>query len=151
MLFVLGVGQRLQVVFIAGESAHILGWGAAFPSEAVRILYSQIRQNNRFQQQVMPPAIAEVVQVLEVGSDPRDNLPQPHSALVNDFALVQIVVRVRHAIDMAPDLELVEVIIFPAHDDLQDAVQLSQDRIFPDQDAPPDGRLKVLEGHLELI
>src|ERR1700694_3690936 len=99
----------------------------------------------------MPPAITEVVQVLKMGSDPRDNLPQAHSAFIDDFAFVQIVVLVGHAIDSATDHKLVEVIIFPAHDDLQDPVQLSQGRILPDREAPPDRRMNVPQRHLELI
>src|SRR5438034_1337759 len=99
----------------------------------------------------MPPAITEVVQVLKIGSDPRDNLPQAHSAFIDDFAFVQIVVLVGDAIDATADHKLVEVIIFPAHDDLQDPVQLSQGRILPDREAPPDRRLNVPQRHLELI
>ncbi len=66
----------------------------------------------------MPPAIAEVVQVLERGPNTRDNISHPFPALVDDFALIQVVVRVRHAIDTAAEHELVEVRIFPAHDAL---------------------------------
>ena len=94
MFFVPRVGHRLQVVFVPGRSAHVLGWRAAFPSETTRIRSLRIRQDDGFQPQVVPPAIAEVVQVLETGSDPRHNFLQPHTAFVNNFALVQIVVRV---------------------------------------------------------
>ena len=44
-----------------------------------------------------------------------------------------------------------EVTVFPAHDDLQDPVGLSQRRILPDLDAPPDGRMNVPQRHLELV
>jgi hypothetical protein len=45
----------------------------------------------------------------------------------------------------------VEVIIFPAHDNLQGAVQLSRGRILPDREPPPDRRMNVPQRHLELM
>ena len=88
MLFVPGVGHRLQVVFITGRSAHVLWGRAPSPGEAAGIRRSQIRQDDGFQQQVVPPAITEVIQVLELGSHPRDSLPQPDAAFVDNFAFV---------------------------------------------------------------
>src|SRR5438105_1967525 len=98
----------------------------------------------------MLPAIAEVVGVLERALNTRDNLPQPHLALVDNLALVQVVLRVGRAVNTSANHEIVEVTIFPAHDDLQYPVQLSQSRIFSDLDAPPDRRMNVAQRHLEL-
>jgi hypothetical protein len=106
LLFVLGVSHRLKVVIVSRRAARVLGKCTAFPSKPAGITRFRIRHKNSFQQQVMPPAITEVVQVLEMGSDARHNLPQAYSALVDDSALVQIVVRVGHAINTATDHKL---------------------------------------------
>ena len=42
------------------------------------------------------------------------------------------------------------MIVFPAHDDLQYAVQLAQSRVLPHLYPPPDGRMGVLQNYLEL-
>ena len=60
--------NRLQVVLITGRSPHILGWGATLSRQTTRICCFRIRQDDGFQLQVVPPAIAEIVQVLKAGS-----------------------------------------------------------------------------------
>lgn len=41
--------------------------------------------------------------------------------------------------------------ILPAHDDLQDSVQLRQSDVLPDLNAPPDGRMNILKRNPDLI
>ena len=42
-----------------------------------------------------------------------------HPAFVNHLSLIQVVIGVRHAVKTASDDKLMEVVVFPAHDDLQ--------------------------------
>lgn len=45
----------------------------------------------------------------------------------------------------------VQVVILPAHDHLQHAMQLGERRVFPDLDAPPNRRMESTQRHFELI
>jgi len=49
------------------------------------------------------------------------------------------------------DDELMEVRVFPAHDTLQDSVEFGERDIASHLDAPPDGRPRVAERHLDLV
>jgi hypothetical protein len=44
-----------------------------------------------------------------------------------------------------------QVIILPAHHDLQDVVQLEQGGAAWHQNAPPDGRVSVIQGNFDLV
>ena len=59
-------------------------------------------------------------------SRPADHHPQWLTALVKNAAIIQIVIGVGHSIDAPPNVELVQMIVFPSHDDLQDVVELRQ-------------------------
>lgn len=77
--------------------------------------------------------------------------PQWLPALVKNAAIIQIVIGVGHSIDAPPNVELVQMIIFPSHYDLQDAVELRQSCVVPDLKATPDGWMNIVQCHLELI
>ena len=59
--------------------------------------------------------------------------------------------RVGYCVALALDDEAVEVRIGPAHDDLQDAVELGEGGIALHLDAAPDGGLGALKGDFELV
>jgi len=65
MLFVFGISQRHQVVFIPARSADVLWRTVAFAGDAAWIRDIRIRLQNGLQQQVMLPVITKVVHILE--------------------------------------------------------------------------------------
>src|SRR6266404_5230405 len=115
------------------------------PGDAARVLRSRIRQEDGLQQQVMPPGIAEVVGVFKQAPHTRDNLPQPHSALVDDFALVtrRPPGRARYKRDGQSRTRGGDNLPSPRRSAVSG--QLSQSRILPDLDTPPDRRMNVAQ------
>src|ERR1039457_1743771 len=151
MFFVFGIGQDRQVFFIAGRSSYVFWGSAAFAADARRILRGCLRQQDGLQHQVMIPAVTEVIQICELSPHTGHDLPERHAAFIDHLALVHGVVGVGHAVKTAADHELVEMVILPAHDDLQDGVQLGQGSVFPHLDAPPDRRVNVPQCYVQLI
>jgi hypothetical protein len=49
------------------------------------------------------------------------------------------------------DVEAVEVVVLPAHHDLNDVVQLGQRRELTDEDPPPDHGADLKKANLELV
>src|SRR2546425_201264 len=72
-------------------------------------------------------------------------------ALVNDLALIEVIVGIGHAVNTALNDKLMQMIIVPVHDDLQYAMQLGQSCVFPHLDATPDRRMNVPQRHFKLI
>ena len=63
----------------------------------------------------------------------------------SDFVLV------RHAVVFLPDNKPMEVHVGPAHDGLQDFVELGEGDVAAHLNAAPDGRLRVGDGDFDLI
>ena len=126
VLLVFGVGHRFQIILVPERPTHILRWCAALTSDATRIMSGRLRQQDGFQQQIMPPVVPKIVDVLKLSTYPRHYIVEVHPAFVNHLSLIQVVIGVRHAVKTAPDDKLVEVVIFPVHDDLQYGVQACQ-------------------------
>jgi len=88
MLFVFGISQRHQVVFIPVRSADVLWRTVAFAGDAAWIRDIRIRLQNGLQQQVMLPVITKVVHILELSPHALYNVMDPCSLHIHDFALV---------------------------------------------------------------
>jgi hypothetical protein len=71
----------------------------------------------------MTPVISEVVAIFERGSDSHPDIPQFEPPFVDDFALMQRVLRIGNAVNAPADPEFVQVRVFPSHDDLQHIVE----------------------------
>src|SRR5512145_2896835 len=57
----------------------------------------------------------------------------------------------RVAVDLAVDLKIVQVVVLPTHDDLDNVVQFIQGNIGRNYKAPPDCRADFVQGDFELI
>src|SRR5216683_3576021 len=88
MFFMLGISQRLQVVFIPARSAHVLWRTVSLAVDAAWIWGIRVRLQNGLQQQAMLPVVAKVVHILELGPHARYNAMDPCSLHIDDFALV---------------------------------------------------------------
>src|SRR5215213_3189736 len=96
----------------------------------------------------MLPVVTEVVLVAELRLLTLDHLAQLVPPLVGHLGTV---IWVRLAVRLAADDELVQVGVGPAHDHLENLVQLGEADVGGDLDSPPDRRLAVHERDLDLV
>jgi len=66
------------------------------------------------------------------------------------FSIVRAA-RIGYPVSLVLDDELVQMGILPAHNALQDSVELGESDVASHLDAPPDWRLRVAERHLDLV
>src|SRR5262245_23133947 len=141
VLLVVLVPDSLQELLVAPGAAHVLGRAGPCAFEADRITLAPLGTQAALEEDLVPPAIPEVVLVLEPealaafrehGADLRGRgvaVVELHEVLVQQQGV---------AVVLAPDLEVVQVGVRPAHRRLDVFVQLVQ-RAVLDLEAPPDG------------
>lgn len=93
------------------------------------------------------PVIAKVVDVAEFAQAALDQRPDADAFLFEDPAVFGDIFGVWDAIDSIPNDEFMEVVILPAHDDLNEVMQARKRGRQGDIQLPPDegGRLYQLE------
>jgi hypothetical protein len=147
MPFVFRVGQGLQVVGISIRAAGVLRRPAAPAIHAARIPTLGLRRQDALDHDIEAPTVAKVVLIGEADADLPDGGLQPGPAFISYVALEDF----GKAVEALADVKLVEVGIFPAHDDLEDLVELRECDVGPDVDAPPDRGIDVSKLDLELV
>jgi hypothetical protein len=95
------------------------------------------------------PVVAKIVVVHKLSARCCHNLAQLTFPFVFCLARIEVIF-VGYAVSLALDDELVEVRIFPAHDALQDSVELGERSVTLHLHTPPDGGLRAAEFYLDL-
>ncbi len=95
------------------------------------------------------PVVAEVVPVDEATARRRSNILEPHVPIGQTRGDRHV--GIGHPVALAADDELVEIGIDPAHQLLDQVVELVECQDSRDEDASPDWRLDVREGDRELV
>src|SRR5271157_4762468 len=148
---VLRVRYRFQEIGVARDPAYVLRWTRSCPFEAPGILDLGLWFQRLFQGDLMLPGVTEVVFVGE------PDLPSHLGDLADQDVLLVLrlhvpvhIVWILGSVVCAPDDELVQMAILPAHDDLDNEVKLPEREVrhlYP----PPDRRVASLERQLELV
>lgn len=142
-VIVLGVswiGNGFEEIDIARWSADILGWTGVGASNTTRRAGIGLERKRLLHLDPMLPAVAEIVDIAEgfgIGQAHRQR-----DAFLRDHRLAHAPVRIGNAVAAASDLELVQVVVRPAHRRLDHVVQRGQRQGVRHHDPPPDGRLE---------
>jgi hypothetical protein len=114
-----GIAKRLNQLFVTRDPAAVLGGRRALTIQADGC-HGRLLRSHVFQDQVMLPTVAKIVQIRKALPRFVDQLVQTHVLLVN--------VRRRVVVDgnseiHGANLELVQVTVLPAEGDLQDPME----------------------------
>lgn len=148
MLLVAWIADGFEKALKPPRSADVLGRTGAFPRGATRISHTGGSRDYAFDDNSMPPVVAEIVGVLELRSF-RSHVEKAGSSYVvrritPAFAVVD-------AVTHSVDLELVEMAVVPAHRALHDVVKVGQRRRRRHLDTPPNRRFRVEQRDLEYV
>src|SRR5262249_20751905 len=118
------------------------------PTNAGRVVTLELYGELFLHPDLVLPEVPEVILVQESFSEPEMKVRKPD--------LVRVIgkphaPRLRNAVTLATDNELVQVIAFPAHHNLEDIVQIGNGAIAADQKAPPDERTDFPPPDMELV
>jgi hypothetical protein len=72
---------------------------------------------------------------------------QANASIVNELMFS---IRIGNTIHASSDIELMQVIVLPVHDDLDNTMELRQREISGYQDPPPNGRRGAVKRKVEL-
>src|SRR5712691_4168251 len=145
-----GISHCFEKIFVAAQSPHVFRGTRASPRQANRIPDALLGRKRRFYHKDVLPVVAKVVVVAERCARGRYNLAQgvvPFVFRLAPFSFVQA----GYAVILAADDELAQMGICPSHDALQDSVEFGERDIASHLDAPPDGRPRAAERHLDLV
>src|SRR3954453_16805674 len=92
----------------------------------------------------MVPGVAEAGGESEPGGARLDQAVQGDACLVGD-----IINRTRMAVLSAPDVEGVEMVVFPSRGGLDGAIRVSERRLTGNQEPAPDWWFRVAQCHLQ--
>ncbi len=145
-----GIVHCIQEVLVAGDSAYVFRRAGAGALQAGGVVTAFFRWEDVFHEELVLPAVAKVVGVGKARIRTKPHRLQLVSAFVSRSRKTHLAL-VGYAVRLAPDEESVEVKLFPAHDGLQNAVELGDGDVGFDQDTPPDGWVRAAEGDLELV
>ena len=148
VLFVLRVPDGFEKIGIAVDSAAVFGRAGARAVKAARVTSLGIGRKNFFKHDLMLPAVAKVILVNYFSPRHGEDLIEPHFPFVPCLGEI---IGVRNAVIDSPDDELVQVAVEPAHDLLNDPVELGKRDIAPDLKPPPDRGAAFFERDLQLI
>jgi Protein of unknown function (DUF3349) len=121
VFFVGRVGEDLLELLVARVAAAVLGWAGAFAFEAGRVGLASFGLGGRFDEQLVHPAIAEVILVADTVTH-AGHIDEPDRALI---PVSQHVLRISPVSQFA-DPEHVQVAVLPAYGALDHIVQLAQ-------------------------
>jgi len=137
VLRMLRVLKGRQVLFIAPHAADVLGRAGPLSCEAGRVASSLLGGHNLLDHEGVLPGIAEIVLVAEAKAFARQELAERGAPLVDEAQFTKLILP-GVAVTLPGDGELVQVIVLPPHDDLQDLVQLVKGGVAGHDDPPPD-------------
>jgi hypothetical protein len=136
---VFGICDGLQELAVAPRTADILGRTAPGALDEQRIGDARTHRRDGFQHHDAAPAVAVVVKILEGALAIDEECGQLDLALVIHLSILGR----GHAIHDVSELEVVQVIIGPAHDDLNDVVQAFERHARRRLDPAPDRRIDI--------
>src|SRR5206468_226086 len=145
MVCILRVLKGLEKLCVAPRSPHVLGRAGPLALDAHRIPLAILGIEDLLDHDLVPPRIAHVVDV------PEPELPLARGEDLTELDLlgVLIEIRIRRAIMAVINVKIPQMLVVPAHDDLNDVMKSFQSGVG-DQDPPPDTRLDILERDLDL-
>ncbi len=147
MLFVIRVAKGLEKFLIRKDAAHILRRRIAFTAYAVRADIVGIGLRHFLKLQQVQPLVAEIVRILNSMTGREIQVAQADAPVVNELMLS---IRIGNTVHAARDLEVMQVIVLPAHDGLNDTMELRQREISGYEDPSPNGRFDAVKGKEEL-
>src|SRR5215210_286105 len=143
---VLLILDGLQHHVVSWNATAVFGRGSVLTLDADRIAYAFLRCPQFLDQDLVLPAVTEVVLVKETVLWLWDHLPQRNGSLALRVGHEVLV----YTIDPVAGDEPVHMVILPVHDDLDDVVQLLQGGLAGEPHPAPDERFAVHEGHPDL-
>src|SRR5271157_1134357 len=151
VILVLRVTDCFKELCITEDAAHVLGRTCSLTLDAPRIVDIRLWLQRLLKNDLMVPGVLEVVLVGEPDWPSHlGDLAHHDLILVMFFHVPVPIFGIWWSIVLAPDNELVQVAILPAHRHLKDFVELAE-RAIRHLNPSPDRRIAVLERHLELI
>ena len=173
---VLGVFKGFEHVIVAPDAAAVVGRAGEFALEAHRVIHTLSRRADLDHLDLVVPTVAEVVLIDELALDRRGQFAEPcfpfilgvfklHSRvapatlaahILSEFVPLFAVYKSsnRSLGRLGPrvaDDKLMQVRVGPAHNDLDDLVQVAQLYVAWHGDTPPDGRLAPEERDFEFV
>ena len=149
MVFMPGIEKGFEITLVAADSSHIFRRRAPCSRHTSRVSFARRRDRNRLEQDVVMPVVAEIVNIFERRSHGRHELPHSPAAFVEDGAAKVVVLRIRLSIDLSCNSEFVQLVVLPAHDDLQGAMELRQGHLRGNFDTAPNQRVAPRQGDLQ--
>ena len=149
MLFVRRIGDDTKVVVVAMHATGILGRAgmSALDTDGVR----QTRRGglHLFENKGMKPGIAEVVLVLECVAGLSHEPADGDGGLVLKLVVVGVL-GTEGTVALGGGTELVQVVVLPAHDGLQNGVKTRQARARREENPTPNRWVRFKQRNVDL-
>lgn len=140
--------DRLQELVVSPDAAYVLGRTGAPASQNAWALDPGPGRGDALEHDLILPAIAEIVLVYYLVLALSEHVLEP------DFPLVlapDAKLRIRLTVQDLPPAKLVQMTVGPAHDDLEDPVELIQGHVARRLEPSSDRRPGSTECHLQLV
>lgn len=137
MLFVLRVRHGIEQRWVTKRAATILRRTGILAGDASDFALARLRFELAFDLDFVPPVVAEIVAIHELCLR-FGHAVQMHDGFIDQRKLRAEWIGHHRPVALAPDLELMQMLIFPAHRDLNHVMQVSQHDVARHQHAPPD-------------
>jgi hypothetical protein len=145
---VLGIGNRLEIIRVAPRPSDVFGRAAALRGKEAGIGERRLRRGMSFDLDRVLPAVAEVIKIVEgFGASPVRELGEG-SPGGRKRVVAGRPVWIGEAPRHATEAELVEVVILPAHGDLNDEMQIIKGNGEWHLDPPQDFGFDLVERDL---
>jgi len=119
-----GIADRLQQKVVAVWAAGVLGRSVPFTREAYRVRAPRFGCKAFFNHDFVAPAIAEVIGVHGLGPRLTKHVEQARGSFAGrPRSAEDLLHRIGFAEPLFPDNKLMEMIVFPAHGQLQNIMQ----------------------------
>ncbi len=143
------VRQHLEQSQIAIDAAAILRRAGPLARDQRRVGLLRVERLDLLDDDLVLPIVAEVVDVAEALDAPLDQRAELDVAVVVGGLVARPGIVVGLTIAAVADLELMQVVVLPAHRRLDDPVQHVQAAVGGDADPTPDGRPQAAQRDLE--
>lgn len=142
------VPQRLQQILVAPNASAILGRTGASAFDTARNQMKISAGPHLFDGNKMHPAIAEIVLVAKADSFLASDVAQPDPLVTLH---VVVIVRVWFPIARLANEKLMEMRVFPPHNDLQEVVQGGKPDLVRDHESSPDRGFNARQANIQLV
>ncbi len=142
------VPQHFQQMFIPSDASAVLGWAGAPSIQASRNNVMLRPGPEVFDGNEMPPAVAKIILIDEVGSLLAGDVSQTDPPVTQH---VVVILRVQLPVPRRADEKLVQVGVLPTEDDLEQVMQGSKRDLVRHQDASPDRGGNMRQTDIQLV